>query len=129
MSSSKDQPAEVSLDRQIVLDEDEYTAALSQIIARDFFPSLVHLDATNEYLDALQSRDPLLIAASVRRLEEVQTPARYYAYSETPYGDGPTDTPIDGQPPAKRPRYNTDLSLDSFQAKYTSEDNSWCVHS
>ena len=45
-------PPSLSLNRQRVLDEDEYTAALSHIIARDFFPSLVHLESANEYLDA-----------------------------------------------------------------------------
>ncbi|KAK7058848.1 hypothetical protein VNI00_001472 [Paramarasmius palmivorus] len=124
-----------SLNRQLVLEEDEYTAALSQIIARDFFPSLVHLDATNEYLDALQSRDPHLINASVRRLEQIgDTPAHmsrrraaYQTPSQTPYGGGPYDTPLrsgSGEPPTKKVRYDTNLSLDEFQARYTSEDNS-----
>ncbi|TFY59896.1 hypothetical protein EVG20_g7619 [Dentipellis fragilis] len=129
-------PPERSLDRQLVLDEDEYTAALSHIIARDFFPSLVHLDATNTYLDALHTQDPALISASVRRLEELSTPAPrarpWQTPSETPYGAGPADTPLplhtprtdaDG-PPAKRARYDTGMSLDAFQARYTSEDNS-----
>lgn len=133
---------ERSLNKQIVLEEDEYTAALSHIIARDFFPSLVHLDATNEYLDAARTRDPHLIAASVRRLEQVsntplpgssrrgrnlpnQTPGR------TPYATFPSDTPrlytddaAEEGRATKRPRYDTSLSLDEFQARYTSEDNS-----
>ncbi|KAG6911875.1 hypothetical protein DXG01_000122 [Tephrocybe rancida] len=124
-----------SLNRQVVLDEDEYTEALSQIIARDFFPSLVHLDATNNYLDALHSRDPHLINASVRHLEQINsTPgpsasrrAPNQTPSQTPYGIGPSDTPLRtprGQPPSKRPRLNADVSLDAFQAQYTSEDNS-----
>ncbi|KAG7099330.1 hypothetical protein E1B28_001188 [Marasmius oreades] len=106
---------ERSLNQQVVLEEDEYTAALSHIIARDFFPSLVHLDATNEYLDALRSRDPHLINASVRRLEQI-----------TPYAAGPSDTPLRGgeEPPMKRARYDDSLGLDGFQARYTSEDNS-----
>lgn len=125
-----------SLNRQVVLEEDEYTQALSQIIARDFFPSLVHLDATNEYLDALQTKDPHLIQASVRRLEHLATPttsrSRYtwQTPSATPYAAGPSDTPLRPRDPSmdpplsKRPRYETEMSLDNFQARYTSEDNS-----
>ncbi|KAG7450394.1 uncharacterized protein BT62DRAFT_927694 [Guyanagaster necrorhizus] len=130
-----------SLNHQVVLDEDEYTAALSHIIARDFFPSLAHLDATNEYLDALDTRDPHLITTSVRRIEELNaTPApRHHAApnqtpSQTPYGFGtlPFDTPlrtlsrsaVRGEPPQKRPRYDASVNLDTFQARYTSEDNS-----
>ncbi|KAI0051729.1 hypothetical protein FA95DRAFT_198981 [Auriscalpium vulgare] len=131
MSTPKPTPVpERSLNRQHVLDEDEYTAALSHIIARDFFPSLVHLDATNTYLDAIHSQDPELISASVRRLEELSTPATvrnrpWRTPSETPYAAGPSDTPAHPDaPPAKRPRYETDVSLDAFQARYTSEDNS-----
>lgn len=127
-------PPKRSLNRQEILEEDEYTAALSHIIARDFFPSLVHLDATNDYLDALRSNDPSLIQASVRRLHEVDSTPAYSARrdwqtpSETPYGMIPSDTPFRtprevGEPAAKRPRFDTNTSLDSFQAKYTSEDN------
>jgi protein DGCR14 len=121
-----------SLNSQQVLEEDEYTAALSHIIARDFFPSLVHLDATNEYLDAVSSRDTHLINASVRRLQEAHsTPATYRGRpwqtpSATPYGAGPSETPLRtprGEPMTKRMRYNIDMSLDNFQARYTSEDN------
>ncbi|KIJ68327.1 hypothetical protein HYDPIDRAFT_24617 [Hydnomerulius pinastri MD-312] len=143
MSAPEAGPSSVpkrSLNRQEVLEEDEYTAALSHIIARDFFPSLVHLDATNDYLDALRSNDASLITASVRRLQEVSSTPAYQSTrrqrgwqtpSETPYGTGPSDTPLrtprgDGgeEPAPKRPRYDTDMSLDTFQAKYTSEDNS-----
>ncbi|KAI0318469.1 nuclear protein DGCR14 [Amylostereum chailletii] len=131
-TSTTETPAR-SLNRQVILDEDKYTAALSHIIARDFFPSLVHLDATNSYLDALSSQDPQTISDSVRRLEEISTPATrrrpWQTPSETPYfGAGPSDTPLrtprdDSAPPAKRARYDTDMSLDDFQARYTSEDN------
>ncbi|THH20837.1 hypothetical protein EW146_g593 [Bondarzewia mesenterica] len=127
-------PPPRSLNRQVVLEEDEYTAALSHIIARDFFPSLVHLDATNSYLDALSTQDPHLITASVLRLEALSTPAPsargrpWQTPSETPYGGGPSDTPLraedDGGPPTKRAKFDAGLSLDAFQARYTSEDNS-----
>ena len=119
--------AERSLNRQVVLEEDEYTAALSHIIARDFFPSLVHPDATND------TRDPHLIDASVRRLQEFNTPATnrragsWQTPSQTPYGVGPSETPLRtprADAPNKRPRYDTSLRLDEFQARYTSEDNS-----
>lgn len=132
MSTPSSSELSRSLNSQQVLEEDEYTAALSHIIARDFFPSLVHLDATNEYLDAVSSSDPHLINASVRRLQEVNsTPATYRGRpwqtpSATPYGAGPSETPLRtprGEPVTKRSRYNTDMSLDNFQARYTSEDN------
>ncbi|KAF9651905.1 hypothetical protein BDM02DRAFT_425286 [Thelephora ganbajun] len=143
-NSKADAPAR-SLDRQFVLEEDEYTEALSHIIARDFFPSLVHLDATNNYLDALKSQDPARIQATVRRLEEINTPVTNrrsgttVGATPTPYGGrGTYDTPLgtpwdsdrhsagDGQgdePLSKRRKLDTDMSLDGFQAKYTSEDN------
>jgi len=109
------------------LDEDEYTEALSHIIARDFFPSLIHLDATNHYLDTLKSQDPHLINASVRRLQETNTPTALREIetpSRTKYGFESSETPSRGGPSTKRPRYEKDLSLDDFQARYTSEDNS-----
>jgi hypothetical protein len=115
---------ERSLTRQVVLEEDEYTGALSHIIARDFFPSLVHLDATNAYLDAVAAADPAAIGATVRRLEALQTPG------PTPRATGPSDTPRvaplePGARPAKRARLDEGLGLrlDAFQARYTSEDN------
>jgi len=131
---------ERSLNKQVILDEDEYTAALADIISRDFFPSLVHLDATNDYLDAVRSRDSDSIAASVQRLHQVSnTPVSGPSTSRrapvqtpgpTPYISFPSDTSFHtdleenvGQR-AKRPRYDTSLSLDEFQTRYTSEDNS-----
>ena len=145
-------PPARSLHRQVILDEDDYTAALSHIIARDFFPSLVHLDATHSYLDALRTNDHELIGASVRRLEALATPTPAHAHararpwqtpSETPFGAaaGPADTPLpggrtlsastprgEGPSAAKRARYDGALSLDAFQARYTSEDNASFTH-
>jgi len=142
-SSSKPEAPPRSLDRQAILEETEYTEVLSHIIARDFFPSLVHLDATNNYLDALKSQDSTRIQATVRRLEEINTPVtnkrsgRTVGVTPTPYGGrGTYDTPLrtpypsdkygaddGGEPLPKRRKFDEDMSLDNFQAKYTSEDN------
>jgi len=144
-SSFKTDAPPRSLDRQVILEEDEYTEALSHIIARDFFPSLAHLDATNNYLDALKSQDPTRIQATVRKLGEINTPVTNWrngatvGATPTPYGGrGMYDTPLrtpcssdqygiddgeGGEPLSKRKGFDTDMSLDSFQAKYTSEDN------
>ncbi|CAE6423849.1 unnamed protein product [Rhizoctonia solani] len=120
-----------SLSRQVILDEDSYTSALSDIIARDFFPSLAHLDATNGYLSALDTKDPEQISKSVRRLQDLAatpTPGHYRNFqtpSRTPYGAGPSDTPVSGRSESgSRGKSITEgLSLDEFQARYTSEDN------
>lgn len=122
-----------SLNRQVVLEEDEYTAALSHIIARDFFPSLKYFDAANNYLNtATHSNAPSLLNSSIRNPQESTTPstARRVQHSlqtpsQTPYGNDPSDTPyINIDRPKKRPRYDVNMTLDNFQARYTSEDNS-----
>ncbi|EUC62066.1 nuclear protein Es2 [Rhizoctonia solani AG-3 Rhs1AP] len=120
-----------SLSRQVILDEDSYTSALSEIIARDFFPSLAHLDATNGYLSALDTKDPEQISKSVRRLQDLAatpTPGRYrnlQTPSRTPYGAGPSDTPMSmrSELDSRGTSVTEGLSLDEFQARYTSEDN------
>ncbi|KAG8734364.1 hypothetical protein FRC11_004370 [Ceratobasidium sp. 423] len=120
-----------SLSRQVILDEDSYTSALSDIIARDFFPSLAHLDATNGYLSALDTKDPEQISKSVRRLQDLAatpTPSRHrnlWTPSRTPYGAGPSDTPMSmrSELGSRGKSITEGLSLDEFQARYTSEDN------
>ena len=118
-----------------VLDEDSYTEALSQIIARDFFPGLLETETKQEYLDALDSKDSAWISSAGRRLEQVMTPGR--GRQNTPltgrqFTDGgrtPTtyvgDTPASEAPaPSQaKPGLDTSMSLSKFQAKYTSEDN------
>ena len=53
------------------LDEDIYTNALSEIIARDFFPGLLETQIKQEYLEALESGDKEWIASSKRKLADV----------------------------------------------------------
>lgn len=118
-----------------VLDEDSYTEALSQIIARDFFPGLLETETKQEYLDALDSKDAAWISSAGRRLQQVMTPGR--PRQETPsagraFDDGgrtPTtyvgDTPASVAPVPldRRPQLDTNMSLSKFQETYTSEDN------
>lgn len=59
-----------------VLDEDTYTNALSQIIARDFFPGLVETQTKQEFLDALESKDRAWIASAGKKVEELMTSGR-----------------------------------------------------
>jgi protein DGCR14 len=57
-----------------VLDEDDYTDALSKIIARDFFPGLHEVQYQQEYLNALESNDETWIAEAGQKLREAMTP-------------------------------------------------------
>jgi protein DGCR14 len=56
--------------------EDACTAALYYTITRDFFPSLVHLDANNKYLDTLEPWDQQLIGTSVHNLKSINASVR-----------------------------------------------------
>ncbi|EEP79305.1 conserved hypothetical protein [Uncinocarpus reesii 1704] len=128
-----------------VLDEDDYTDALSHIIARDFFPGLLETQTQQDYLDALDSKDKQWIAAAGRRLSEVMTPGRQgrrgVSLSTPMRTQRPEDTPRQwgGDTPisvssAVSSSQTTmtestmkidaaNMSLGAFQAKYTSEDN------
>lgn len=119
-----------------VIDEDSYTEALSQIIARDFFPGLLESETQREYLDALDSKDPAWISSASRRLQQVMTPGRRPARRGTSLAPGaqtPTsfagDTPVSVSAESTRTSaeekvdVDVNMSLGSFQSKYTSEDN------
>lgn len=58
-----------------VLEEDEYTAALSDIIARDYFPGLRESQAQHEYLAALESGNDAWIAEAGQKLRDAAAPA------------------------------------------------------
>ena len=130
-----------------VLAEEEYTDALSSIIARDFFPGLAEAESQQEYLNALQSRDSEWIASAGKQLAQMMTPGPegrrsrgrrgtsmtpmsglFGTAGETPK-DWAGDTPgtaastATAAPQDAPPKVDTNLSLSAFQAKYTSEDN------
>jgi protein DGCR14 len=131
----------------IVLDEDTYVSAVSHIIRRDFFPGLAETDAQREYLNALESKDKAWIRESGKKLTHVMTPVPYgqrrttertrfsrpgaSSTDKTPSVWG-ADTPVsvasteaDGEDEdglGRLDRVDLDMSLNAFQAKYTSED-------
>ncbi|KAI1331952.1 nuclear protein DGCR14 [Xylariaceae sp. FL0255] len=119
-----------------VIDEDSYTDALSHIIARDFFPGLLESETQQEYLDALESKDPAWISSASKRLQHVMTPGRKRSRrgtslapgAQTPRGGFAGDTPVSVVSAAttaadEKPDIDTNMSLSAFQSKYTSEDN------
>jgi protein DGCR14 len=126
---------------QKVLDEETYVSGISEIIARDFFPGLLESETQQEYLDALDSKDKAWISSAGSRLTQIMTPGRKrgrrgtsmqtpISGAETPRsygGDTPmsvmSDFSITSTQISAAPVMNTNMSLDSFQATYTSEDN------
>ena len=133
---------------QKVLDEDDYTDALSHIIARDFFPGLIETESQQDYLNALDSQDHEWIAAAGRKLTEVMTPgpdgrrlrgrrgtsmtptsSLYGRGGETPrawQGNTPMSVTSTTSTTTTTPGsldIDTGMSLSAFQTKYTSEDN------
>ena len=133
-----------------VLDEEDYTDALSHIIARDFFPGLLETESKQDYLNALDSQDQEWIAAAGRKLTEIMTPgpggrrlgarrgtnvtpatALYGRGGETPKA-WQGETPVSSTSTAaistastqsNRREIDVNMSLSTFQQKYTSEDN------
>jgi protein DGCR14 len=128
-----------------VLDEDVYTNALSEIIARDYFPGLLEEQVKQEYLDALESKDKAWIASSKKKLTDLlKTPGRARSVPRLHGTERPGDTPTGWQGDTPRSVISTtttatttemaqsapkeipdvtNLGLMAFQAKYTSEDN------
>ncbi|KAM0746565.1 hypothetical protein T439DRAFT_134179 [Meredithblackwellia eburnea MCA 4105] len=129
--------------KQEILTEEEYEGAVSDIIKKNFFPQLAEMDARNELMAAVESRNEDRIEESVRRMREIVTPTpRRRARANmtpgrTPFGTEPSDTPtyFSETPSRFTPRASTaqstsnqdalsDMTLAAFQSAYTSEDNS-----
>ena len=135
-----------------VLDEDDYTEALSDIIARDYYPGLREANAQEEYLNALESKNPDWIREAEKKLRQANngkielkqkvrketrdprfdTPRSYRQAVDTPRGQYGLDTPVTvadtevsgiEDRDAKQDIDTSSLSLSTYQAKYTSEDN------
>ncbi|KPI42624.1 Protein DGCR14 [Cyphellophora attinorum] len=133
-----------------VLDEDDYTDALSKIIARDYFPGLEESRAQNEYLAALESGNQAWIAEASQKLRATisektaqgprvarnpkydstaGTPRRASSTADTPRGYDGSQTPMSViTEPTMESGGTAEIdisnhSLSSFQSKYTSEDN------
>lgn len=83
-----------------VLDEDEYTAALSEIIARDYFPGLLESQAQHEYLAALESDNDAWIAEAAKKLREAAMPtsSKRRGARNTRFNATPSSTPIRNTP-------------------------------
>lgn len=133
-----------------VLDEDEYTDALSSIIERDYFPGLREAQAQEEYLSALESRDDKWIREAAQKshagprhetTSNIQRPGRdsefdtsrmYHYAADTPKGftggETPAPSTLDAETSKDRQEEKqkadtSGLSLAAFQARFTSEDN------
>lgn len=125
-----------------VLAEDTYASALSHIIARDYFPGLLEGEAQEEYLAAVESKNPSWIREAGRKMTQVMTPGpdtrqRYHGTGFTPrksidrtpvtrHGMPALATPTASNHDFDEetvPEVDVNMSLGAFQAKYTSEDN------
>jgi protein DGCR14 len=89
---------------QTVIEEDDYTSALTAIIQRDFFPSLPKLRLQHAFLEAKEQGDMV-------RLEELR--CKLENYNDTTSADI-TNRALS---------HEAYRSLDEFQQQYTSEDN------
>ncbi|PHH81213.1 hypothetical protein CDD80_49 [Ophiocordyceps camponoti-rufipedis] len=118
---------------RLVLSEEEYTASVSHIILRDFFPGIKVSAVQHEYLDAIESQNPAWISSASQRLHDAMTPARWQAQHVTHAardeertmascaGDTPSTVALAAV--EERPLPGSHMRLSDFQAKYTSEDN------
>lgn len=118
-----------------VLDDDTFVDTVTEIIRRDFFPGLALSEAKQEYLDALETGDEQWIQEVAQKASggasshrgEINGPYARAGLSEQTPANG--SSCVKQKPGAGRTHasdhthYNKDLPLDTFLARYTSEDN------
>ncbi|XVF71771.1 hypothetical protein PTKIN_Ptkin12aG0065900 [Pterospermum kingtungense] len=146
-SSSSSSSIAPSRKRPRVLDEDSYVAAIEKIIERDFFPDISKLRDRLDWLEAIKTGDPIQIRdAQLKIIErrgkkvnnvnsegrgQTQTPGSTFARNFTPFDEFDGKTPKtpgvlggeEGICKESEGEIDTNLSLDEFFRRYTSEDN------
>ncbi|XP_015787367.1 splicing factor ESS-2 homolog [Tetranychus urticae] len=119
-SSSSLVPAEKKR-KPIVLEEDEFIEALDCIIERDFYPALSKMKQQLKILDnpLVQGQAATLSAPLTATPLTFETPNITIPVEEVNERDDTTEDTIE---PSKK-KIKTNLSLNAFLSKYTSEDN------
>ena len=104
----------------VVLEEEDWIAKMEGIIERDFFPELGKLQDKVAWMEAVRSGDPELIRAAQLRIAHRQQSQQQQHHPGT--SGGGRGTPQ--MPTAAREGDTTPgMSLDTFLAHHTSEDN------
>ncbi|KAE8676321.1 putative WRKY transcription factor [Hibiscus syriacus] len=103
--------------RPRVLDEDSYVAAIEKIVERDFFPDISKLRDRLDWLEAIKTGDPIQIRDAQLKIIERRGKKVNNANSERRGLSGEADCRESEED------VDTNLSLDEFFRRYTSEDN------